>query len=138
MGKLFFNGEILTLNAEDELAEALLTQGEEIVYVGSLDDALSLADARTEMTDLAGCALMSLCAYRLLPTVARIASDYSEVPSLLRTLGGKPLEWGTPAELVILGQKLIGCPPGRLCELCASGEPTCQKEPISEGALPHL
>ena len=135
MGRLYFNGEIMTLNARDEIAEALLTEGEEIMYVGSLEDALSLAAPDTEVADLGGRVLLSSSAYRLLPGLGQIASDYTEVPALLRTLGGQPLEWGTPAEFVILSGRLLGCPPSRLCELEANGEPLCHKKPLASSEL---
>ena len=54
MGKttLFLNGEILTANPKDELCDAMLIEEEKIVFVGQQEDALSLADADTEMIDL--------------------------------------------------------------------------------------
>ncbi len=54
MGKttLFLNGEILTANARDELAEAMLIEDERILFVGDEEDALALADFDTEVVDL--------------------------------------------------------------------------------------
>ena len=120
MGSVFVNGEILTLNACDELAEALLTVGDEIYFVGDREDALSLADADTEVVDLGGRALLSLSAYRLFPEVARRTDDWREVPRLLRRLGGACLEWGAPAELVVLSGRVIGCQPQMLSGLVPS------------------
>ena len=126
MGRLYLNGEILTLNAEDELAEALLTEGDEIYFVGDRGDALSLADLHTEVLDLGGRTLLSLSAYHLLARVAQLATDYTEVPSLLRALGGAPLEWGTPSRLVVLSGRLLGCPPSRLLSLSPNGALACR------------
>ncbi len=135
MGRLYINGEILTLNAEDEVAEAVLTREGEIYFVGSLDDALSLADLGTEVLDLGGRTLLSLSAYRLLSRVARIARSYAEVPSLLRALGGACLEWGASSPLVVLAGRLVGCPPARLTALLANGEQVCRKYPLAESGL---
>ena len=129
MDRLFLNGEILTLNAYDELAEAMLTVGGEIVFVGDGADALSLADLDTEIIDLGGRALISRSAYRLLGTAGGLAEDFRRVPALLQELGGDCLEWGSAAPFVILNGRIIGCPPEHLGSLRAilpeavSGEP---------------
>lgn len=130
MGRLYLNGEIVTLNADDELAQALLTVGDEIYFVGSLTDALSLADRDTEVIDLGGRSLISLSAYRLLESVAYIAQDHTEVPSLLRILGGACLEWGSSTPLVVLNERLVGCPPSRLAALLSSDASTCRTSPL--------
>ncbi len=132
MGCLFVNGEILTLNARDELAEALLTAGEEIYFVGELEDALSLAEESTEVIDLGGRALLSLGAFRLFPEIARLTDDWQEVPSLLRRLGGDCLEWGSSTALVILSGRVIGCPPTRLSALSPNAPGAARHRTLGE------
>ena len=129
MGTLFLGGEILTLNAEDELAEALVVEGGEIRFVGGLSDAVSLCDLHTEVIDLGGRALVSCGAYRLLSAVGEMTDDWREVPRLLRELGAPVLEWGADAELAVLSGRLIGCPPQELASvLVALPTPTEKKE----------
>lgn len=54
MGKttLFLGGEILCANARDELAEAMLIEDGQIVFVGDEGDAIALSDSDTEIIDL--------------------------------------------------------------------------------------
>ena len=54
MGKttLFYNGEILTANGRDELAEAMLIEDGHIVFVGDGEEAAALADSDTTHVDL--------------------------------------------------------------------------------------
>lgn len=52
--KIFFNGNIITMNDANPRADALLVQGESIVYVGSTEEALARASDNAERIDLAG------------------------------------------------------------------------------------
>ena len=61
MGKmtLFLSGEILSVNARDELCEAMLIEDDRIVFVGDERDAVSLADGDAEICDLKGRAVVA-------------------------------------------------------------------------------
>ncbi len=55
---LFFNGSILTMNAQSARAEAVLVQHDRIVFVGTEQEAKTLASSRVEAIDLQGQCLM--------------------------------------------------------------------------------
>lgn len=40
---LLYNGEVITVNEKDEIAEAILLEGNRIAYVGTTEEALALA-----------------------------------------------------------------------------------------------
>jgi predicted amidohydrolase YtcJ len=52
--KAFFNGKIYTVNEKQPLAEAVVTEGNKIIFVGSQLEMKSYIDERTEMIDLGG------------------------------------------------------------------------------------
>lgn len=56
--ELFINGEVITVNGADEIAEAVAIEGGRIMAVGTTDEILKLQDGETEVTDLAGRTLM--------------------------------------------------------------------------------
>lgn len=51
---LLYNGEVITVNPADEIAEAILIEGNKIAYVGSTAEAMELCDAETEKIDVEG------------------------------------------------------------------------------------
>lgn len=55
---LFINGEVMTVNAHNEIAEALAVKGNRILAVGSTDEILTLKNDQTEVIDLDGRTLM--------------------------------------------------------------------------------
>jgi len=55
---LFYNGQIVTVNKNNDIAEAMLIEGDKISCVGRTVDALRLADKYTEWVDLDGCAVL--------------------------------------------------------------------------------
>src|SRR5699024_8586465 len=52
------NGSVITVNAKDEIAEAVGVKGNKIVFVGSNADIDQLIDDHTKVVDLAGRTLM--------------------------------------------------------------------------------
>ncbi|MFI3238576.1 MAG: amidohydrolase [Lachnospiraceae bacterium] len=58
MAKLYYNGSIITMEKEGDLAQAVLVQDGVITKVGTLDYVKSFADDATEMIDLEGKTLM--------------------------------------------------------------------------------
>jgi len=52
--KAFINGKIYTVNEKQPLAEAVVIEGNTIVFVGSNEDAKKIIDASTEVIDLDG------------------------------------------------------------------------------------
>lgn len=51
---LLYNGEVITVNERDEIAEAILLEGNKIAYVGTNEEALALCDEETEKIDVEG------------------------------------------------------------------------------------
>lgn len=51
---LLYNGEVITVNEKDEIAEAILLEGNRIAYVGTTEEALALCDEQTEKIDVNG------------------------------------------------------------------------------------
>ena len=58
MKKLFYNGEIITVDSKNTICQAMVIQGDKITYVGSTQQALRLIDDETEMVDLCGCGVV--------------------------------------------------------------------------------
>ena len=56
--RVFHNGKIYTVNKQQPWAEAIALEGNKIVFVGTNDEALKLADANTEVCDLSGKMMM--------------------------------------------------------------------------------
>ena len=54
----FKNGSVITVNAQDEIAQAVGVKGNKIVFVGSNEDINKLIDEKTQVIDLKGRALM--------------------------------------------------------------------------------
>ena len=54
----FKNGSVITVNAQDEIAQAVGVKGNKIVFVGSNEDIDQLIDEKTQVIDLKGRALM--------------------------------------------------------------------------------
>jgi predicted amidohydrolase YtcJ len=52
--KAFINGVIFTVNSKQPLAEAVLTAGGKIIFVGSTAEVMKMTDNNTEVTDLGG------------------------------------------------------------------------------------
>ncbi len=55
---LFYNGQIITVNKNNDIAEAILIEDDRISCVGKTVEALRLADKYTEWIDLKGCAVL--------------------------------------------------------------------------------
>ncbi len=55
---LFYNGQIITVNKNNDIAEAMLVEDDRISCVGKTVEALRLADKYTEWVDLQGCAVL--------------------------------------------------------------------------------
>ena len=56
--QVFINGNVLTMDANDTVAQALSTRGELIEAVGSTEEIMALADDDTEVVDLRGRTLL--------------------------------------------------------------------------------
>jgi|TARA_R110002073_G_scaffold265553_1_gene428635 hypothetical protein len=56
--QVFVNGDVLTMDAENRVVQALSVRGERIEALGSNEDMMALVDDRTEVIDLAGRTLM--------------------------------------------------------------------------------
>lgn len=56
--ELFINGEVITVNGKDEIAEAIAIKDGRIMAVGTTDEILKLQDGESEVTDLDGRTLM--------------------------------------------------------------------------------
>ncbi|MFD2741394.1 amidohydrolase [Sulfitobacter aestuarii] len=56
--KIFFGGNILTMNDANLFAESVAIEGDRITHVGLLEDIKPLADESTEMVDLGGKAML--------------------------------------------------------------------------------
>ena len=54
----FKNGSVITVNAQDEIAQAVGVKGNKIVFVGSNEDIDKLIDEKTQVIDLKGRTLM--------------------------------------------------------------------------------
>ncbi len=55
---VFVNGEVVTVNPNDEVAEAVAVEGERILAVGTTEEILGLRDPRTRVVDLGGSSLL--------------------------------------------------------------------------------
>ena len=55
---LFYNGQIITVNKNNDIAEAILIEDDRILCVGTTAEALRLADKYTEWVDLQGKAIV--------------------------------------------------------------------------------
>lgn len=55
---LFYNGQVITVNKNNDIAEAILIEDDRISCVGKTVEALRLADKYTEWIDLQGCAVL--------------------------------------------------------------------------------
>lgn len=55
---VFVNGEVVTVNPKDEVAEAVAVRGEEITAVGTTEEISRLAGPRTRIVDLRGDSLL--------------------------------------------------------------------------------
>ncbi len=53
-----YNGQIITMDKNNSIAEAVIFEGDRIQYVGKTVEALRLADEDTEWKDLYGCAVL--------------------------------------------------------------------------------
>lgn len=58
MKKLFYNGEVITADKLDSVHQAIVTEDEKIVFVGSTQKSLKYIDEETETIDLCGCAVL--------------------------------------------------------------------------------
>ncbi len=58
MKKLFYNGEIVTVDKNDSIHQAFVVEDEKFVFVGSTQKALKYIDEETETIDLGGCAVV--------------------------------------------------------------------------------
>ena len=56
--QVFINGEVLTMDGENRIVEAVSVRGDLIEAVGSTDDIMALVEASTEVNDLRGRTLM--------------------------------------------------------------------------------
>ncbi|HAN26752.1 MAG TPA: amidohydrolase, partial [Haliea salexigens] len=56
--QVFVNGDVLTMDAENRVVQALSVRGERIEALGSNEEIMALVDDRTEVIDLAGRTLM--------------------------------------------------------------------------------
>ena len=54
MKTAFINGKVYTVNEDQPLAQAVVVDGNKIVFVGANEDAKKLIDASTEVIDLKG------------------------------------------------------------------------------------
>ncbi|MBQ9156811.1 MAG: amidohydrolase [Eubacterium sp.] len=54
MKTLLYNGEVFTVNEQDDIQQAVLFEDNRIIFVGSDEDALALCDADTEKIDVEG------------------------------------------------------------------------------------
>lgn len=52
--RIYINGNIFTVNEDDEWAQAVAIKGNKIVYVGDAAGAKALCDENTEVNDLKG------------------------------------------------------------------------------------
>ncbi len=58
MKKLFYNGEVVTVDKENSVHQAVMTEDDKIIFVGSTHKALRYIDDETETVDLNGCAVL--------------------------------------------------------------------------------
>ncbi len=58
MKKLFYNGEVITVDKTNSVHQAIMIEDEKISFVGSTQKALKYLDEETETIDLCGCALL--------------------------------------------------------------------------------
>ncbi len=58
MKKLFYNGEIITVDSKNSVHQAMMIEGNKITFVGSTQQTLGLIDDQTEMVDLCGCSVL--------------------------------------------------------------------------------
>ena len=56
--QVFINGDVITLDADNRVVEALSVRGDRIESVGSNDDIMALVTDDTEITDLRGRTLL--------------------------------------------------------------------------------
>ena len=54
----FINGKVITVNPQDDIAEAVGIKGNKIVFVGKTDELKKLIDDKTKVYDLKGRTLM--------------------------------------------------------------------------------
>ena len=54
MKTLLYNGQVITVNKNDDIEEAILFEEDKILFVGKTDDGMMMADENTELYDLKG------------------------------------------------------------------------------------
>ncbi len=58
MKKLFYNGQVVTADKNNSVHQAVMTEEDKIIFVGSTHKALRYIDDETETIDLNGCAIL--------------------------------------------------------------------------------
>ncbi|MBR5155092.1 MAG: amidohydrolase [Clostridia bacterium] len=58
MKKLFYNGEVITVDKASSIHQAIMIEDDKITFVGSTHKALKYIDEETETVDLNGCAVL--------------------------------------------------------------------------------
>jgi len=110
--RIFFGGDVVTVDARDSVAQAVAVRDGRIAAVGRRDDVMALAGPRTVLTDLAGRALLpgfidahghlgmtgqKLACANLSPApigpVSRIADLQRELREQIERKGLRPGEW---------------------------------------------
>lgn len=106
MKKAFINGKVYTVNEKQPLAEAVVTQGNKIIFVGSNQNAQKIIDSSTEVIDLNGKLMLPgfidnhvhfvSGGFYLLGIDLRPANSTNEFKSILRDYAKKhPGKWIT-------------------------------------------
>lgn len=106
MRKAFINGKVYTVNDKQPLAEAVVTDGNKIIFVGSDDEAQKFIDTSTEVIDLNGKLMLPgfidnhvhfvTGGFYLLGIDLRPANSTAEFKSILKDYASKhPGKWIT-------------------------------------------
>lgn len=106
MRKAFINGKVYTVNDKQPLAEAVVTDGNKIIFVGSDDEAQKFIDTSTEVIDLNGKLMLPgfidnhvhfiTGGFYLLGIDLRPANSTAEFKSILKEYAAKhPGKWIT-------------------------------------------
>jgi len=106
MKTAFINGKVYTVNGNQPLAQAVVVDGNKIVFVGSDEDAKKLIDASTEVIDLKGKLMLPgfidnhvhfiTGGFYLLGIDLRPANSTSEIKQILKNYSEKhPGKWIT-------------------------------------------
>ncbi|MGL4791554.1 MAG: amidohydrolase [Anaerotignaceae bacterium] len=104
----FKNGKVITVNPNDEIAEAVGIKGNKIVFVGTNEDLEKIVDSRTKIVDLKGKTLMpGLIDTHIHPILMGLIRPNLESP-IISLFDGNPCSIKGICEMITKATKIKG------------------------------